>query len=190
MRKACIPIAALAAVALLAACDSAKRHAVLSFFFDGVPPLPQAVEGTSRDKTAGEAAAAGKRAFFQHGPYAARLCEACHEPRTNRLVMPREELCGFCHVLTRRPRKVHGPLSSGGCNVCHDPHGSPNRFLLVSASDDFCFTCHDRQDVLKREVHQAAEETCTACHDAHGGDDQFLLKPQRPRSGREAGPAP
>ena len=55
-----------------------------------------------------------------------------------------QSLCQRCHALDTTKAYIHGPLASGGCLVCHDPHRSPNRYLLVSASDGFCLHCHDR----------------------------------------------
>jgi predicted CXXCH cytochrome family protein len=163
----------LAAV-IAGGCDPGTRYRALSFFFDGVP-LPadqQAPEGA-----AGKAARTGreKARYVQHGPYAAKLCDSCHAQGTNKLLVRVEELCFTCHTFDLTGKKVHGPLASGGCTACHDPHGSPNRLFLVSDSQGFCLTCHDRDAVLKRDVHSGDGE-CTACHDAHTSSNAYLLK--------------
>ena len=129
---------ALGAVAALAAgCSTAKHHRVLSFFFDGVPDPQAAVVSTGPEVQA----AVGRQLVRpgEHGPFAAKLCDGCHDSKaTNALVAPIEQLCVRCHELGATQAYVHGPLASGGCLVCHDPHRSANRFLLVSASDGFC----------------------------------------------------
>ena len=175
MVVACV---AILAAALLIGCDAAARYKVLSTFFDGVPPPepPRAAE----EKPAADAASATQSrqiGFRGHGPYAAKLCNACHEPGAmNALVVPREQLCFRCHDIRMDKKYVHGPLASGGCTACHDPHSSQYRYLLVSESDNFCLYCHDRQTVARIGAHQGTEQQCTACHDAHMSDKKYLLK--------------
>ena len=167
----------LASAGLLAACDATTRHSVLTYFFDGVPPLPQ--EGAQGNAPPGAPALAGQRpaSFQEHGPYAAKMCNACHnEARGYALVAPAGQLCSQCHDLKLDKRYVHGPLASGGCLVCHDPHSSMFRPLLVSDSDDFCFHCHDPESVAMNPAHAVRSEACTNCHDAHMSDRPFLLK--------------
>jgi predicted CXXCH cytochrome family protein len=196
---------AFGAVAVLASgCSTSKHHRVLSFFFDGVPEPEAAVVSTAPEVQA----TVGRRLVRpgEHGPYAAKLCDSCHDSRaTNALVAPIDQLCVRCHQLGETKAYVHGPLASGGCTVCHDPHRSPNRYLLVSASDGFCLDCHDRAalSVVKTaggvaapaagevEGAEAAPETpetpqidahagdatnCTDCHDAHMSDRKYLLR--------------
>jgi predicted CXXCH cytochrome family protein len=174
-RAAVAGACALAAWSL--ACSGATRHKVLTFFFDGVPP-PRAAE-TVAGVSSGASAAAGSphEAPRDHGPYAARMCGACHEAQaTNALVAPRDQICFRCHEIALDRKYVHGPIASGGCLVCHDPHGSGNRALLVSASDRFCFHCHDRDLVHRIDGHEGLEEGCTDCHDAHASDERSLLR--------------
>jgi len=164
--------------ALTMACSSATRHRVLTFFFDGVPPPTPAPAAESSQHSAQAAAAAPRSiGYTEHGPYAARLCNACHEAAaTNILVAPAEDLCLKCHDLRRDRKYTHGPLYSGGCLVCHDPHSSQYRNLLVSESDNFCFHCHDRESVERSPAHEGAQGQCTLCHDAHTSNDKYLLK--------------
>src|SRR3990172_6496594 len=78
-------------------CNATSRRDVLALFFDGVPPLNGS--GASEEK-AGQAngTEAREAAAWAHGPYAAKLCKACHESTaTNALVAPRAELCFRCH---------------------------------------------------------------------------------------------
>jgi len=164
--------------ALAMGCNTATRHKVLTFFFDGVPP-PRPASAAGASQPAAPAAAAAPRGvgYREHGPYAARLCNACHEPAaTNALLAPAEELCLQCHDLRRDRNYSHGPLFAGGCIVCHDPHSSQYSNLLVSESDDFCFHCHDRGSVERTAAHEGTEGQCTFCHDAHTSNKKYLLK--------------
>jgi len=168
-------ITGIAALLVIAACSPETRYRTLSFFFDGVPdPSKQAAETKKRGTAAAEAAAHQVRS---HGPYAARMCDACHKADGVGLIMPVENLCQNCHVLNLGKKHVHGPVASGGCRACHDPHGSGKPFLLASDPTTFCFTCHDRKEIESREVHQAAAGTqCTECHNPHGSDNDYLLR--------------
>ena len=159
-------------------CSAASRHKGLTTFFDGVPPPKTAptADATAAGAPAG-AAPSRKIVYAEHGPYAAKLCNACHQAgASNALVAPKDELCIRCHVVNLDKTYVHGPLTSGGCLVCHDPHSSGNRFLLVSGSDSFCFRCHDPEAVRRISGHAETKGNCTDCHDAHGSDSKYLLK--------------
>jgi predicted CXXCH cytochrome family protein len=166
------------AVILLIGCNATSRYEILSLFFDGVPP-PAPAE-VAEEKAARVSAGAGEAPRFTprgHGPYAAKMCTACHESAaTNTLVAPRDQLCFHCHDLKLDKKYVHGPLASGGCLACHDPHGSRYRYLLVSEADTFCVFCHDQQAIARIEAHAGTSAQCTACHDAHMSDKPHLLK--------------
>ena len=172
--------ACAAAMAALTSCDASTRYRVLSTIFDGVPlpdaPSDTAWNGHSDEPLARDQKGESTAQYLQHGPYAAKLCEGCHQKSTNALTRPAEDLCAYCHEFKLDGKKVHGPLASGGCRVCHDPHGSQNRFLLVSDSRDFCLTCHDRNEIMTRDVHVNSHDECTSCHNAHASDVDFLLK--------------
>jgi predicted CXXCH cytochrome family protein len=167
----------LLAAVLPLACSSANRHRLLSIFFDGVPP--QGSGAAVAPPSAAESGGPAERqaAHSEHGPFAARLCQACHQTGAmNALVAPGDELCFRCHDLRLDKPYVHGPLASGGCLVCHDPHRSRYRALLVSASDGFCFHCHEASSLQPIRGHESGGERCTACHDAHMSDRPHLLK--------------
>jgi predicted CXXCH cytochrome family protein len=165
------------AVALSAGCSATTRHSVLTYFFDGVPPLREAVSAAEPSGGPAGSAPASQVTRRDHGPYAAKLCSACHNTgATNALVAPGEELCFKCHDLRLDKKYIHGPLASGGCLQCHDPHGSRYRYLLVSDSESFCLRCHDREALEGTGTHAGSQEPCTACHDAHMSDNEYLLK--------------
>ncbi len=171
-------VACCTAAALAAGCSVATRHKVLTVFFDGVPEPNQ---GTTPGGEQAAAAASGPgvpgRLFGEHGPFAAKLCGACHESAaTNALIVPKDELCFICHRLPRDKKYVHGPLAAGGCLSCHDPHSSRYRYLLVSEPEAFCLQCHDKQAVSRVAAHAGVEQACTDCHDAHMSDNRYLLK--------------
>lgn len=166
----------VAALAASIGCSPARRHKVLTIFFDGVPP-PRSAEAAAPAAAVEPAVRLRSVQQGTHGPYAARLCQSCHDASArNALVAPAEELCFRCHELPRAKKYVHGPLASGGCVGCHDPHSSGYRYLLVSESDGFCFKCHDRASVTRGKSHEGVGERCTTCHDAHMSDREYLLK--------------
>jgi len=162
-------------------CEPKTRYRALCLLFDGVPtppgmvPCDNARPGTvavAKSNGSGQEVVVG---YKQHGPYAARLCEGCHQRQTNKLLMAKEDLCFNCHDLQIKKRIIHGPVASGSCMVCHDPHGSGNQYLLVAKSQDFCLHCHENKDILRTTSHQNMENGCTTCHNAHASDNDFLL---------------
>jgi predicted CXXCH cytochrome family protein len=161
-----------------AGCSATTRHRVLTFLFDGVPPLEAKGPSETKPPANGTDAVRPRQpALYEHGPYAARLCGSCHDAAaTNALVAPRDRLCLRCHNLGPDKKYVHGPLASGGCLTCHDPHSSAYRFLLVSGPDTLCLGCHEARDVAQIEAHGGAVTGCTSCHDAHMSDTKYLLK--------------
>jgi predicted CXXCH cytochrome family protein len=171
-------VACIAVVPVLSiGCDATSRYKVLSVFFDGVPPPKVAEAPEPKEATNPETPQPRQVGYREHGPYAARLCNACHESAaTNALVLPRDQLCFKCHEFRTDKKYVHGPLASGGCTACHDPHSSQYRYLLVSESDSFCFYCHDRDRVLSISAHEGIEQQCTTCHDPHMSDKKYLLR--------------
>ncbi len=169
-------VAGIALVFAVSGCSPETRYATLSFFFDGVPkPGEQPLETRG---LGGDARARAHVATRSHGPYAAKMCSACHmQDSSNRLILPVEKLCLNCHNLNIKKRIIHGPVASGGCRMCHNPHGTGKPFLLDSEPSTFCLNCHDPAEIGSREVHKAASGTdCTECHNPHGSDNDFLLK--------------
>jgi predicted CXXCH cytochrome family protein len=166
-----------AAMVLISGCEANTRYQVLSYFFDGVPlPAGMAAQtGNPKDQAAGKAAAGLSAHPSRHGPFDAKMCDACHDKNTNKLLLPKEELCLKCHTFPS-PRRQHGPVVSGGCLVCHDPHSSSNQYLLVAEAKDFCMYCHEKNDIFSHEAHRSSDTACTVCHNAHGSDNDFLLR--------------
>jgi predicted CXXCH cytochrome family protein len=170
-------IALLLALGGLAGCSAATRHTVLSTLFDGVPaPAPAAVE-TETSAPGGAPLRSGVGASQEHGPYAARLCTACHVAGSANAVggmvsSPSRVLCLQCHEMPER-RFVHGPVAAGECRACHDPHSSPHRPLLVASSDNLCLSCHERTAMA---AHPGGDQSCLRCHDAHASEQRSLLR--------------
>jgi predicted CXXCH cytochrome family protein len=165
------------AVAVGWSCSATSFHKVLTTLFDGVPPL---ATPTPRAAPAASGAAVGsirQSGYREHGPYAARLCVACHlSGASNALVAPGEQLCLRCHELRLDKPYVHGPVLAGACVSCHDPHSSQYRYLLVSESDGFCLRCHDPSSL---RGHETMGDRCTSCHDAHASARKYLLREGR-----------
>jgi predicted CXXCH cytochrome family protein len=169
--------AACAGLALFfaaSACSPPARHATLSFFFDGVPPLAEVP--APGEPMAAHAVPAQKR-FLGHGPYAARLCNSCHDSAAgNSFVAPLDELCTRCHDLGPPKKVVHDPAGSGECLACHDPHDSAQPYLLVAAPNKVCGDCHEQAVLPEDAAHTDPGRTCTECHDPHQSDKESLLR--------------
>ena len=116
-----------------------------------------------------------------HGPYAARLCEACHLERGEGtagiaaaalLRHSRDTLCRHCHQGTLVSEvadvgaSLHGPVAAGLCLACHLPHRSREPFLLRSPREQVCGGCH-RAATLLGDHPEVAEGECIECHDPH-----------------------
>ncbi len=176
MRVRLTLIAAIAAILAVAGCAQETRYKTLSFFFDGVPEPGQEHVYVVGGRRIQQKVTTGQ--FRSHGPFAAKMCNACHQrDGSNKLILPVEKLCLNCHDLNLHTRKQHGPVVSGGCRVCHNPHGSGKPFLLVAEPTTFCFYCHDQTEVMSHDVHRdSGGMQCTECHNPHGSDNDYLLK--------------
>jgi predicted CXXCH cytochrome family protein len=87
-----------------------------------------------------------------HGPYAARLCSACHpKPVNNRIRLTAadvDSLCYTCHTQfkaeTEGAKSRHKLLSQSdrSCMECHDPHATNQEYVLKQPAQDLCTGCH------------------------------------------------
>jgi predicted CXXCH cytochrome family protein len=182
-----LSVALAATVSSLGCATPEQRHRVLTFFFDGVPPLPsdepepepEPAEWT--EDTALQLADIGEdeSTYSVHGPVAEKECQECHASSySNRLTMTGEDLCWSCHDLEDFPgEQVHPPVAGGFCLGCHDPHRSKNPFLLVRSPEEICDHCHDQQTFAAIEDHRAEQGSdCQGCHDVHASDRRYMLK--------------
>jgi len=110
-----------------------------------------------------------------HGPNAQQQCDACHvdddlQKHTYKLIVPKAELCSFCHTQSERS-VVHQPILDGECEKCHDPHGSDHPLqLLGDPSGPLCFPCHKPEEYGGiRHVDGRVEVVgaCDVCHESH-----------------------
>jgi predicted CXXCH cytochrome family protein len=188
-----LSLAVLAVVLVIwfCSCTPQSKHRVLSFFFDGVPPLGSpadagktktepAVEETEEDFARPPQVAQTGSA---HEPYVKRQCDRCHGSQSSMaLEEGANDLCRRCHGdFTRSLNHVHGPAATFDCQVCHDPHDSEEPHLLLKPQPDLCFWCHKESDVRSAPYHAAAKDRrCSECHNPHGGDDRMFLTGGRP----------
>ncbi len=174
-----------------AGCDSVKRHKILSFFFDGVPPLgsqeapagQNSASSTRRQDTTG-ASEPEEKVWFVHEPR--KICTNCHEQRNTqqgslslaRLTAPVPELCFGCHAdFGESEPFVHGPVAVGECLFCHEHHKSKIAGLLKKKEPDLCYQCHEAVESALIPGHPPEPiQQCTQCHDPHGSSNLMLLR--------------
>ncbi len=179
-------------------CGAATRHRVLTFFFDGVPPLNQG-GGKKEGKKGGPGGSARRGPVSKaslHAPYKEKKCNLCHKGLPMRrknsrsgisalsgtpgLVLPLAELCLKCHELPGT-KYVHGPVAMGRCETCHMPHRSPFPHLVKKEKvRDLCFQCHTKDLFVTMDLHDEKgwiRRECTSCHDPHGGSRPDLVHP-------------
>ena len=173
-----------AAVQSLGCATPEQRHRVLTFFFDGVPPLypeepePMPDEGVNgRDPQLAQVRPAASD-ISVHGPVAMRECDACHASEySNVLIAEKEDLCWACHDQEDFGGEVvHGPVAAGFCDGCHDPHRSDHRSLLVRAPADICEYCHNTLNFESLPDHRVEQgDDCQSCHDPHAAGRKYML---------------
>ncbi len=185
-------VAALVSVAVLVIASSCSRevtHRVLTFLYDGVPPLeagpvqPEielAEAGPAGAAEGGAPGGAEAKKSYSHPAYRKNLCGGCHDVDGGRLLKTaREGLCQTCHPDKPAKKKfVHGPVAVNGCLACHHFHKAPFPKVLIADAQSLCFRCHVTEELATDRHHATIkEERCIVCHDAHGGDDRFFLLP-------------
>jgi predicted CXXCH cytochrome family protein len=89
---------------------------------------------------------------FSHGPYAARLCSACHPaPVVDKIQLAAADvdlLCYKCHTQFQAEmegtKSRHKLLSQSNrsCMECHDPHAANQEYNLKKPVQELCLGCH------------------------------------------------
>lgn len=203
LRGSVLAVVVLAVIIGILGCDPKTKYKVLTFFFDGVPPLPgmpgygmepiigpdglvidfddpraQAFLARDRARQAKAEDNAGEVISFSHPPYTTRKCMACHDKNKSFSAVT-TETCQSCHKAyydTQWNDWVHGPVALGKCSMCHLPHTSKYRGLLNKSARDLCFSCHNEARTLARPHHvEAAFKPCSTCHDPHFTGNRHLL---------------
>jgi predicted CXXCH cytochrome family protein len=175
----------------IVSCEPVQKHRVLTFFFDGVPPLEhETATGTesSQDPNldavpADRAPTSRQPAMFVHEPR--KNCEICHSTRQRRgfsrtvqLTAEVPELCYQCHAdYTKLDEWVHGSVAVGECLFCHHHHESRNKHLLKKPVPTLCYLCHEREQIAAIPDHsEQAASACLDCHEGHSSLSRSLLR--------------
>lgn len=171
---------------VLASCQRAERHRMLTYFFDGVPSLNRTGPGIGPFEPNAVEAASGTAAGGWHVHEAIRDCTNCHgtgqrvslAPKVN-LVAEIPNLCYGCHEgYAALEGWVHGPVTTGDCLLCHEQHKSRNEFLLKAPVPDLCYRCHTPDAVQTVENHgEPSYSHCIDCHTGHASPSRRLLSP-------------
>lgn len=177
-------------VMLVMSCDEVERYRVLSFFFDGVPPLVEEriissdeVMDTNSGLPLTKGVVQGKRVERVHGP--SRNCKLCHEKldkskwAASQVTKRTPEICYGCHEdYTESGLHVHGPVAVGACDFCHDPHISGYDALLKDPEPELCYRCHNQKSIESIPAHRTDMSSgCKPCHEAHSSSKKKLLRP-------------
>ena len=175
-------------LAVVSGCDRGARHKVLTFFFEGVPPLDAdrqaAITKTPVEESPTVAVEPVKitRQTRPSGHKPARDCNQCHREigsrNRNNLTRPLPDLCHSCHTdYSAASGYLHGPVAVGDCLVCHEHHNSRYARLQEAPQPDLCYVCHLQEDIGSIADHRDKQhEICTECHDPHMGSTRNLLK--------------
>ncbi|MBN1359021.1 MAG: hypothetical protein JW993_00435 [Sedimentisphaerales bacterium] len=184
-RRPVVAALGLAALFLLpASCDRTRRHEVMTYFFDGVPPLSgeMADIGSFDPNANGETRSVAAGGWVVHE--AIKNCTDCHGARQRTsfsrkviLVAEPPTLCYTCHTeYATLEGWVHGPVATGDCLFCHEPHKTRNEFLLTSPVPELCYQCHLPEAIHAIEHHvDSSYAHCIDCHDGHASASRSLL---------------
>lgn len=176
----------------LSSCSEESRHKVLTFFFEGVPPIgykkvnrfarrletqqSQVITGNEK-----QTILSAQKRGSSHKP--SRDCNECHLRRIgssqSQLSKPIPNLCYSCHDnFAAAGTILHGPIAVGECMFCHSPHQSSYVHLQKAPQPDLCYRCHRREEMASILDHEIMLETiCTDCHEPHASKRRKLLKP-------------
>ncbi|MFC1761375.1 cytochrome c3 family protein [Planctomycetota bacterium] len=174
----------------LLGCGAQKRHRILCFFFDDVPPLGSnsgdlSLDANDVSPAAGSEPSSRRRGEnrFVHEPY--QDCSTCHGDGVRvtasggiYLTQSVPQLCIQCHRAFDTPQPyVHGPVAVGDCLFCHEPHITRIKGLLKKPLPDLCFQCHDEENLIQIAAHpHATWDKCRECHEDHMSSARYLLK--------------
>ena len=115
------------------------------------------------------------KAYRFHPPVLEGDCKACHPQGVGRTSPVTEaKLCHACHEPKTGAKILHGPLGAGICTTCHDPHGSSNPKYLLRSLRALCVQCH-AQSRSQAHIERASNKLCPECHDPHGSEKKYLL---------------
>ena len=166
-------------------CSKEKKHDILTFLFDGVPPLGQKgskTELVNADFRATSQVPEGP-VWYVHEPR--KNCTNCHDKSRQRNMSPQTylktpvpQLCYNCHSDYRSSAQyVHGPVAVGQCLYCHNPHASQIKHLLIESEPELCYKCHDQYAVELIPGHYSKQMSiCTNCHNPHSSSIRSLLR--------------
>jgi len=117
----------------------------------------------------------GVRTYRYHDPVVEGECKACHPQGVGRTSPVTEaKLCSACHEPKTGYSRLHGPLGTGQCSICHDPHGSSYPAYLVMSARALCVQCH-AQSRSQSHIERSSSKQCPECHNPHGSEKQYLL---------------
>ncbi len=180
-------------------CDRDARYKILTFFFEGVPPLDSdssaakiKITKTITKKTGAEyqtetvvkerlTRLSKQKRASKHKEV--RDCSGCHVGKfgsgRRALIKALPDLCYSCHTNYHDAGGyLHAPVRVGDCVVCHDAHQSMYVHLQKAALPQLCLQCHLPEDMKTIEDHEdKLESICTDCHDPHTSSMRKLLKP-------------
>lgn len=91
--------------------------------------------------------------------------------------------CYDCHKEAKAKfssrKNVHAPVQGTNCESCHKRHGFANKLVLVSTTNDLCYSCHTdmKESVAAGHAHYPVDKgICWDCHDPHASDKPGLLR--------------
>jgi predicted CXXCH cytochrome family protein len=98
---------------------------------------------------------------FSHGPFAARLCSACHpkpvDGKVGLTAATVDSLCYECHTQFKAEMAGTGSQhkllsqSDRACMECHDPHAANQEYHLKKPAQELCLDCHAAKPGQKAE---------------------------------------
>jgi len=176
----------LAGICIYGCGNPEQKHRVLTFFFDGVPPLgaplAQEVSLTTLPRRGRVAVRTGPppgKQVYNVTEHRKFKCGTCHL-MTSGMSLKQEpaDLCITCHEGEIRKYKFpHGPVAVAQCGACHSAHRSKHPGATWDEQPALCMRCHNEPALTEGEHHRDVElDKCTACHDPHGSENRFLLR--------------